>query len=134
MSDGMIVLTTAELVINNQTFPIVPNSLKFTEGLGEQKMSAASVGGGKTIQVYEEDVETNFSKVMFEAHATVENIEKLRDYKTNRNANTIEISGSTPDGKRLTRAFTQAALLGDYEVGIGTEVRIPVEFSANTAQ
>ena len=132
-SDAMIVLTNAELVINDKTFPIVPNSLKYTEGLGEQSVKAASVGGGKTMQVYSENLEGAFSKLMFDSFSTIECIEELRSVKTNRNQNTAEISGSTPDGKRLTRSFTQAALLSDYEVPLATEAVISIELNTNSA-
>lgn len=118
--------------VNNVAIGVEPNSVKFTEGLGEQKIRAVSYGGGATGQVYSNNVETNFSKVMFEIPATVQNIALARSWKINRNQNVISITASTDDGD-LTRVFTGAALLGDYENVLASEGNIALEFSANKA-
>lgn len=123
-------LTNATVLVNNVAVAIVPNSLKFTEGLGEQTMDAASIGGGKVEQVFSEDVETAFGKVMFEIPATPDNIASAKAWKVRRNTNVVQIAGSNAEGN-MTRSFTQAALLADYEVPISTEGNIPLEFSSN---
>ena len=128
----MIQLTDAAVVANNEVVGIVPNSLKFTEGLGEQAVRAVSIGGGKTEQIYARNLETNFAKLMFDLPTTPENIELARQWKTNGNANVFEVAGETPEGS-TTRVFTQAALVGDYEVEIGSEGNISIELKANTA-
>ena len=128
----MIQLSDAAVLVNNEAVAIMPNSLMYTEGLGEQTMRAASVGNGKTEQVYSANVESNFSRVKFELPTTPENIRLAREWKANRNQNVVQIAGSTPEGE-VTRTFTAAALTADYEVGIGSETTIPVEFMANAA-
>ena len=76
-------LTDAALYVNNDLWPVVPNTLTFTEGQGEQEMKAASVGGGKTITVYAHDVETNFSTVSVELYTTIQTIEDTKAVKAN---------------------------------------------------
>ncbi len=125
-------LADALVTVNNNPIAIIPNSLKYTEGLGEQIIRAASVGGGQVEQIYANNIETNFASVMFDMPATVDNIAQAREWKTNRNANLVQIAGSTPEG-RVTRSFTQAAILNDYEVALGSETNITVEFKANQA-
>lgn len=120
------------VLVNNDPVAIIPNTVSFTEGLGEQNVRAASTGGGATQQVYSHNVETNFSTVKFEVPATVQNIEKLRQWKTARNQNVVQIAGQTPEGA-ITRSFTQAAILNDYEVNLGSDTNISVEFKANSA-
>lgn len=110
----------------------MPNSLMYTEGLGEQKVRAVSIGGGRTEQVYANDLETNFSVVKFSIPTTPENIALARSWKTNRNQNVVQIAGSTPEGD-LTRTFTGAALTKNYEVNIATESDIEIEFQANAS-
>lgn len=125
-------LANATVTINNDIIAIIPNSLKFTEGLGEQTIRAASLGGGQVEQIFSDDIESNFSSIMFDIAATTPNIAKARGWKTNKNQNVVTIQGTTPEGN-LTRTFTQAAILNDYEVGLGSETNIPIEFKSNPA-
>jgi len=122
----------AAVQVNNNTVAIIPNTLAYTEGKGEQTIRAASAGGGQVEQIYANNVESNFSMVKFELPATVENIELAREWKSNANANLVQIAGSTPEG-RVTRTFSQAALLGDYEVPLGSDTNIAIEFKSNPA-
>lgn len=128
----MIQLTDAAVIANNEVVAIIANSLKYTEGFGEQTMRAASIGGGKTEPIYANDVETSLSDLMFELPTTPENIALVRSWKANTNQNAFQIAGSTPEGE-VTRTFTQAAVLNNYEVGIGSETSIPVEIKSNPA-
>jgi hypothetical protein len=128
----MIQLSDATVIVNNEAVGIVPNSLSFTEGLGEQNVRAVSIGGGKTEQVFARNVETNFSTVKFELPTTPENVALARAWKTLGNGNVVQIAGVTAEGT-LTRTFVQAALTGDYEVNIGTEANVEIEFKASTA-
>lgn len=125
-------LADATVTVNNEVWGIVPNTLSFNEGQGEQTVKAVSVGGGKTEQIYSHNVESNFSMVKFEVYATVLDIENVKAAKSNRNNNVVQIVGSTPEG-RITRTFTQAALLNDVEKALGADTTIPVEFNANPA-
>ncbi len=126
-------LTDATLVVNNEAVGIVPNSLKYTEGFGEQQVRPVSIGGGKTEQVFARNLETNFSKVMFELHTTPENVALARRWKANGNANVISIAGETSDGKNVTRTFNRAAIVNDYEVQIGSDTNIAIEAAAEAA-
>jgi len=128
-----IALADPSIVVNNEPVAVVPNSVKFTEGSGEQTMRAASTGGGGVQQVFSQNIETNFSKVMFEVFNDVETIEDLRGWKKNSNQNVVVLTGKTPDGKKIRRTFNQAALLNDYEVNLGSDTTISVEFSSNAA-
>lgn len=128
----MIQLTDATLVANNEVVGIVPNSMSFTEGKGEQTLRAMSIGNGAIAQVFANNLETSFSKLKFSLHATVENIQSALDWKNNSNANLFQIAGSTLDGD-VTRSFTQAAVTNDYDVNIGTEADIEIEIMSNAA-
>lgn len=128
----MIQLSDAQVLVNNEVVGIHPNSLKFTEGLGEQKVRAVSVGEGKTEQVYARDLESNFARVIFELPTTPEYVKLARQWKTNGNQNVVSIAGSTAEGT-VTRSFTKAALVGDYEVNVGSDGTIEIEFHANQA-
>lgn len=125
-------LADALVTVNNEATAVTPNSVSYTEGLGEQTIRAASAGGGQVEQVYANNIESNFSTVMFDMPATVENIAKARAWKNNRNGNVVVIAGSTPEGD-ITRTFTQAAILNDYSVALGNDTNISIEFKSNPA-
>lgn len=125
-------LANALVTVNNDPVAIIPNSLMYTEGLGEQTIRAASTGGGQTEQIYADDIESNFSTINFDIPATVENIARAREWKTNKNQNVVQIMGSTPEGN-VTRTFTQAAFLNNYEVALGSDTNISIEFKSNPA-
>jgi hypothetical protein len=128
----MIQLTDAALIANDEAVGIIPNSMKFTEGFGERKVRTASIGGGKVEQIFARDVETALSKLMFDLPTTPENIALAKAWAENGNENTFQIAGATPEGD-VTRSFTQAALVNDYEVEIGSEANISIEICSNQA-
>ena len=130
---AQIQLTDAAVLANNEAIGIMPNSLSYTEGLGEQTVRAVSIGNGKTEQVFARNLETNFSTLKFNLPTTPDNIDLARSWKAAGNENVFQIAGSTPDGKDVTRTFTQAALISDYEVSIGTETDIEIEIRSNSA-
>ncbi len=125
-------ISDALVMVNNVPVAVTPNSVVFDEGLGEQMIRAASVGGGQVEQVYSRDVSTQFSTVKFDMPATIDNVAAARSWKANRNQNLVQISGRTPEGT-LTRTFTQAAILNSYEVALGSDTNVSIEFKANPA-
>ena len=127
-----IQLTDATLLINNESVGIVPNSLKYTEGFGETTMRAMSTGGGRSEPVFANNIETQFSKVMFDMPTTPANIKLARQWKNLQSANVAQIAGETSEGN-VTKTFTQAAVVNDYEVEIGTEGNISIEMQSNSA-
>jgi hypothetical protein len=127
-----IQLSDAAVLVNDEVVAIVPNTLKYTEGIGEQQVRAASVGAGAVEQIYSRDVESALSKVMFDIHTTPDNVALQLTWKTNGNKNVVAIAGSTDEGE-VTRTFTQAAMTGDPEIEIGTEGVINIEFMSNAA-
>lgn len=126
-------LSDVYLVINNEVIAHTPNSVKFTDGFGEQSIRAASTGGGNVERIYSNNVENNFSKCMFDMPATVDNIEKVRDWKANFDQNLIQIQGQTSDGKILTRTISNAALINDVEIALGSDTDISLEFAGAQA-
>lgn len=128
----MIQVTDATLIVNDEAVGIVPNTLAYTEGEGEQSVRAMSIGGGKVEQVYSRDLSTSISMLKFSLPVTIENIKLARKWKTNQNQNVAQIAGSTVDGD-ITRTFTQAAVVNDYEVPIGSETDIEIEIKSNAA-
>lgn len=122
-------LANPTLVVNNVAIPIVPNSLKFKGGQGEQDVLVQSAGGGSVQTVYSENVETNMSLVAFSIRNTPENIEIQLDWKTLKNANAIEITG---DGG-FSRSFNNMAHTNDPDINLGADTPIDIEFKGDPA-
>ena len=125
-------ISDAIVEVNNDAVGIVPNSLTFTEGLGEQRVLAVSEGGGQVSQVFSNDLESNFGMVRFSMRSTAGNIEKVRGWKAGGNTNVVIIAGEDAEGNDFIRTYTQASITNNYEVGIATEGVIEVEFQANS--
>lgn len=129
MSD--VQLADAVITINNDVIAYVPNSASFTEGLGEQQILAQSEGGGRTSQVFANDLESNFAKITLDLRTTVKNIERAKGWKQNANRNVINISGVDTNGNDVVRSFTKAALVNDYDVKLQAEGTIELEFMSD---
>ena len=121
-------LVDATLIIDNNVIGYVPNTLKFTEGFGEQKVRVQTGGGGVVQQVVADDVTSKQSMVTFQVEPTIANIDLLRAIKANMDGHVITISTSG-----LTRTITGAILTKNYEIGLGTEETIELEFVGNGA-
>jgi len=126
----MIQMTSATVYVNDEAIVIEANTLRFTEGKGQQTMRSGSVGGGETEPIYSKDVSQNISTISFDLPGTPENIALALTWKTKENTNTCQIAGSTSEGN-LTRTQTQGALLNDYEVQVSADGVIPIVFSGN---
>lgn len=129
---SQVQIADALVTVNNNPVAIIPNSLSFKEGLGEQKVRAASAGGGNVEQIYANDIETNFGMVKFSLPSTIANVEVVRAWKVNRNQNLVQIVATNADGT-LSRTFSQASLLNDPEANLTSEGNIEVEFNSNPA-
>lgn len=126
-------LSDATLIANNEAVGVIPNTLKYTEGKGEQEMRTISLGGGKVETLYANNVETSLSNLSFELAVIPENIDLALAWKVNLNRNVFQIAGTTPDGKTVTRTFTGAAVTNNYEVEIGSDTNISIEIMGNAA-
>jgi hypothetical protein len=117
------------VVINNESVNLVPSTVTYTEGFGEQSVRAQSSGNGRVDQVYSDDVTTHYSMIKFEVYNTVDSIELARRLKANKNGNTITVSGIDPtSGKKVLRTFKKAALTNNFEVQFGNDSSFELEF------
>ncbi len=129
----MMPIANPQVTVNNEPVVIVPNSVMYDEGLGEQKVRAGSVGGGSVVQVVTEDVESNFSKVKFDMFPDPDSIKLARQWKANRNRNVVTVTGTNAEGKTLRRTFNQAIITNKYEVNLGADTTFTLEFQSQPA-
>lgn len=122
-----IAISLPTVVVNNVTVAILPNSFKYTSGFGEQKMRTQSSGGGSVDVVYSDDATSKMSKVTFEMINTSANEALARSWKANTNQNAISVT----DSSGFTRSFANMALTSDFEVELGADGKIALEFMGN---
>lgn len=122
------VLSNPTVVANNNPVAIIPNTFTFTEGLGEQEIRVQSAGGNSLEYVGADDVTTKMSTFKFEMLNTEQNIASAREWKENFNQNIFSVSEDN-----FSRTFTDALLMGDYEVALSSDGNLALEFKAATA-
>ena len=117
------------LIIDNLVVAYIPNSLRYTEGLGEQKLRVQTSGGGSVQTVFSEDITKKLSSVKFKIEPTADNLEFIRAVKANFNGHVVTLSD-----ENFTRTITGAILVNDYEVGLGMDEEVELEFMGNAAR
>lgn len=124
-------ISDPSIVVNNQPVGIVPGSVMYTEGFGESSVRAQSSGNGQVDQIYSRNIETNFSMIKFSLYNDIDSINLARTWKTLLNANIITLNGVDPTtGNSITRTFSKASLISNYEVELGSESTFEVEFNS----
>lgn len=123
-------IVNPRLTANNQTVSIVPNSLTYTEGKGEQQIRIQSSGGGAVETVYVNNVEGFKSILKFSLENTGENIQLALSWKNNANNNVFDITSATGN---FSRSVLEAAVTNDYEVGLGSDTKIQIEVMGRQA-
>ena len=128
------VINNPAVAINNNAIPVIPNSVVFGEGLGEQEVKVESTGGDQIIEVYCNNIETKISRFNFDMLNTVQNIEAARGWKVNQNLNTITFTGEdSVTGARITRTIAGAALVNDYDIELSSDGKLSLEFKGRQA-
>lgn len=125
-------LNDIAILVNSVQIAYTADSLKWVDGFGEYSVRNAVVGGGQTEQVFSKDLATKVGKVMFSIPTTSENDALKRAWKSNGNANVVELVG--PPDDQFTKIFTSAAITNDPEASAATDGQIEIEFSSNPAQ
>ena len=124
-------LANPQVEVNGLSVAIVPNSLSFTGGGGEQTVKSQSSGGASVEQVFSDNAESKFSMVKFDLYSTDENISNARIWKFNLDNNTISVTGGPNSDTH--RIFNEGALTNDYEVNLKNEGIFSLEFHTKPA-
>lgn len=134
---ALIALANPQVTVDGQLISVKPNSVKYTEGFGEQIVRAASGGGGAVEQVFADDITDNFSMIGFEIDPDPDLIDFFRAVKATPGVHTVILSGEATIGtqtKELTRTFQHASLISNYEVPLGADTAISIEFKSDPAK
>lgn len=127
---GQNIVSTGKVTVNNTNVAIVPNSIQYTEGLGEQSVKTASGGGKSVVLVTSDNAEQLMSMVKFRLHSTEQNIELARSWKVNTGKNAVTI---TNPGATFTRTFLSATVVNNYPLDLGADKDFEIEFHGEQA-
>lgn len=118
------------IIIDNLVVAYVPNSLSFTEGLGEQKLTVQTGGGGSVQQVLSDDITKKQSTVKFKLLPTADNIAFMRALKADLGGHVITLSET---GSDFSRTIVNAILINNYELQLGSDSEFEVEFHGSSS-
>lgn len=109
--------------VNNEVWPIKPNTAKYTEGEGETEVQTQSAGGGSIEIVTSDSAEDKMSMVSFEMLNTPENIKRARAAKKNPGGNVVELSEGS-----FSRVVAQASIVNDFEVELSSTGKLALDW------
>ena len=127
-----IILTDASVEVEDEAWPIIGNSVTYTEGLGDKTLIALTQGG-KPVMCVSQDVTTRKSMIKFEVPSSIEMMDKTRDTQVKGFGLVIRISGTDAAGNRLGRTFRSAVHTNDPEKAIKNDGTIALEFASSPA-
>lgn len=131
MADDVQV-SDAKLVVNNDHWGVVSDTIKFDEGLGEQKVLIVSDGAGQVHVVHADDPTTKIGMVEFELRCTLEDMRRARKAKLKGGKNAVQLQLIGGDGTRNIN-WAQMAITAPLEHEIGPEKTIKVSFHGGQA-
>jgi hypothetical protein len=109
------------------TISIVPNSLKYDGGEGEQNVRAASAGGSEVESVHTSNAETKISFVSFDAFTTTDLDSKIRDWKNRIGQNTVQFNQNVR-GLPNARSFDHMSCTDSVEREVGADTVTTIKF------
>ena len=113
---GNITLSVPTVIVNNETWAIVPNSFKYDGGEGEINVRAASAGGGNSSSVHSQDAETQIGKCSFDIYLVPGVDNKVATWKENVGANRVQAIQRQPQtGESETLSWDNMSITNAVE-------------------
>ncbi len=125
-----IALSTPSVLINGDTFAIVPNSLVVNLGIGETTVRAASVGGQGVESVHTRNAESMIGKFMFDIYVESDAGRNLQTWSNGIGANTLE-AVSVAGENTSTYGLPSASLMNDPDIAQAADGKISLEWAGD---
>lgn len=123
-------IANATVRINDETIPIVPNSLMVNMSRGEVNVRAASSGGRSIQSVHSENVENAIGRVTFDVYVDKEMAQKIDQWKDNTGSNSVKIISSNRNNP-FTMSMSFASLINDVELNLTSDGVTSLEFTGD---
>lgn len=108
-------LSVPSVIINNETYAIVPNSFTYDGGEGEINVRAASGGGGSTVSVHSQNAESQIGKCKMDMYLTPGLDSEIATWKDQIGANSIQVIQRSETGESVTLSFDNMSLINAVE-------------------
>lgn len=112
---GNVTLSVPSVIVNYETYKIVPNSFTYDGGEGEITVRAASGGGGNSSSVHSQNAETQIGKCKFDVFLFADLDSSIAEWKKNVGANVIQVIQQVPSGESVTLSFDNMSLINAVE-------------------
>lgn len=128
---GNITLSVPTVIVNNETYAIVPNSFMYDGGEGEIKVRAASSGGGNSSSVHSQDAETQIGKCKFDVFLVNGVDASIATWKENIGANSIQAIQRSESGDAVTLSWDNCSLVNAVEREASADGVTSLEFEGD---
>ena len=121
MADTFTQISDPEIVANDITVFVVPNSVKYKSGKGESSVKVQSAGNGIVAVVNSTNVETRKSMLSFSVQSTTQAIALKELWQANRGGNVFELGS-------VNLTMSQATMTNDPEINLSDDGTVELEF------
>jgi hypothetical protein len=128
---GNQILSVPSVIVNNETWAIVPNSFMYDGGEGEITVKAASAGGGTTTSVHAQNAESMIGKCKFDVFLTTDLDSKIATLKEAVGANSIQAIQRAASGEAVTLSFDNMSLVNPVEREASADGVTSLEFEGD---
>lgn len=127
----MQTLSTPAVIINNETYKIVPNSFMYEGGEPEINVRNASAGSGQNSSVHSENVETAIGGCKFDIYL-LQNVDRdIAFWKSRIGNNSIQAIQRNSDGTSTTLSFDNQSLVNKVEREASSDGVVSLEWSGD---
>jgi len=128
---GNRTLSVPTVIINNETYSIVPNSFMYDGGEGEVTVRAASAGGGQVSSVHSQNAETQIGKCKFDVFLVPGLDSDIATWKENVGSNAIQAIQRSAGGEAVTLSWDNMSLVNAVEREASADGVTSLEFEGD---
>jgi hypothetical protein len=114
-------ISDPSVVVNDITVNVVPNSVSYKSGKGEQSVKVQSAGNGLVSVVTSTNVETKKGMVKFSVYSTEQAIALKELWQSNGGGNVIELGS-------VNLTMSQGTMVNDPEITLSDDGKVELEF------
>jgi hypothetical protein len=128
---GNRTLSVPTVIINNETYSIVPNSFMYDGGEGEITVRSASAGGGNSKSVHSQNAETQIGKCKFDVFLVPGLDSDIATWKENVGSNSIQAIQRDGKGESVTLSWDNMSLINAVERQASADGVTSLEFEGD---
>ena len=124
MAETFTQISDPEIVVNDITIYVVPNSVSYKSGKGESNVKVQSAGNGVTSVVVSQNVETQKGYVKFSVQSTPDAIKLKENWQSNIGGNLIELGS-------VNQSMSNSTMTNDPEINLTDDGVVEMEFEGS---